>query len=96
MEQVTEEVALNLALVQTEEMFRERVRVEFFNLINTDSTIKAEVDRRIERQMRFFKQALMEAIPKAIDQCMYPDNSVADKQRQMAKQMMEQYKQGAQ
>jgi hypothetical protein len=66
-ELVDEEVVLNLALAQSQELFRERVRAEFLYLMNTDTLFKSEIQRGIKSEMYRYKRNMAHAISQAFD-----------------------------
>lgn len=65
--EVNEEVAINLALAQSEELFRERVRAEFLFLMGTDSLFKSEIQRCIRHEMYKYKKSMAQEISRAFD-----------------------------
>lgn len=67
MEEVNEEVAINLALAQSEALFRERVRAEFLYLMGTDSLFKSEIQRCIKHEMYRYKQNMAREVSRAFD-----------------------------
>ena len=67
MEEVNEEVAINLALAQSEALFRERARAEFLYLMSTDSLFKSEIQRCIKHEMYKYKQNMAQEISRAFD-----------------------------
>lgn len=66
-ELVNEEVAINLALAQSEALFRERVRAEFLYLMNTDSLFKSEIQRSIKSEMIRYKRNMAMSMSNAFE-----------------------------
>ena len=64
---INEEAVLNLALAQSQEMFRERVRAEFLYLMTTDSLFKSEIQRSIKSEMIRYKRNMAMAMTSAFD-----------------------------
>lgn len=67
MEEVNEEVAINLALAQSQELFRERVRAEFLYLMTTDSLFKSEIQRCVKHEMARYKRNMAQEVSRAFD-----------------------------
>ena len=68
---VTEEVMMNLALAETEDLFRERFRCEFNYLLNKDDAIKRELDRMVKQSMRRYKRQVAAKISEVLDSLIY-------------------------
>jgi histidinol dehydrogenase len=103
MEEINEEVALNLAMVQTEEMFSNRVRAEVIYLINKDEQFRKEVDRLVERRMRAYKRQLAATIADSLDGLIYATDDQKetvkapnpyDRQRQELMNLMQAHNKG--
>ena len=65
--EINEEATMNLALAQSEDLFRERVRTEFMYLMNTDSLFKSEIQRCIKHEMIRYKRNMAMAMSNAFD-----------------------------
>lgn len=71
-----EEVTLNAALAQSEDLFRERVRAEFLYWLNTNDDFRKEIDRRVEGRLRQYRRQLATEIAKAFENSIYIDNTI--------------------
>lgn len=68
-----DQVAIDAAVAQSEDIFRERVRAELVHFISTDQLVKAEINRQVERQMKQYKQQLAAAVNEAYNNSIFPN-----------------------
>ena len=66
---------MNLALAETEDLFRARFRCEFNYLLNKDDAIKRELDRMVKQSMRRYKRQVAAKISEVLDSLIYSDDA---------------------